>query len=342
MSFESCLNEQIRLHASMQPQDLVKLCYQAAYGPKHIIENMAAAKTALEKEFREVLPASEALYELISDDYIRINLSVWKKRALPSEWLFNMMKESAVSCEDQQEKLAKYLQTAERIVLPMAEKHADYISEYKKRGMPVISHSAVYKCAEHPAYRVINRRFVRILPIIEAISEIRTRPAVIAIDGRAASGKTTAAKALSVLLAADVVHMDDFFLPASLRTQERLQQPGGNIHYERFAEEVLPCIRAQEGFSYRTFSCDRMDYSGLRTINSKSFRIIEGSYSLHPQFGNYADVTVFSDVNGEEQLRRIRERDGEEYEKTFAEKWIPMEESYFEAFNIPQSCSLII
>ena len=63
-------------------------------------------------------------------------------------------------------------------------------------------------------------------------------PFIIAIDGRAASGKSTLAQQLGELLDADVIHMDDFFLPPSLRTKERLSEPGGNVHYERFAEEV--------------------------------------------------------------------------------------------------------
>ena len=32
--------------------------------------------------------------------------------------------------------------------------------------------------------------------------------------------------------------MDDFFLPMELRTAERLEEPGGNVHYERFSAEV--------------------------------------------------------------------------------------------------------
>ena len=84
-----------------------------------------------------------------------------------------------------------------------------------------------------------------------AVTEIITayeklKPAgvgVIAIDGRAASGKTTLAAALAAETGGTVVHMDDFFLPAELRTPQRLAAPGGNVHAERFAEEVLPFLR---------------------------------------------------------------------------------------------------
>lgn len=43
MHFKSYLLEQIQMHRAMQPQDIVKLCYQAAYGAEHLIENYSAA-----------------------------------------------------------------------------------------------------------------------------------------------------------------------------------------------------------------------------------------------------------------------------------------------------------
>ena len=37
MDFTTCLREQLRRHPSMQPQDVIKLCYQAARGAEHLI-----------------------------------------------------------------------------------------------------------------------------------------------------------------------------------------------------------------------------------------------------------------------------------------------------------------
>ena len=173
-------------------------------------------------------------------------------------------------------------------------------------------------------------------------TEMPKRPFVIAIDGRAASGKSTLAEQLSKLLCADVIHMDDFFLPPELRSEERLAEPGGNVHYERFCEEVLPYLNFPEVFSYRIFECSRMDYNGDRGIGNTQIRIVEGSYSHHPKFGKYADLFVFSDVDAEEQLRRIRLRNGEEKAQMFAKKWIPMEERYFAAFGIKTHADTIV
>ena len=59
---------------------------------------------------------------------------------------------------------------------------------------------------------------------------------MLAIDGMSASGKSTLAQEVADKYGGSVVHMDDFFLPAELRTNKRLETPGGNIHYERFKE----------------------------------------------------------------------------------------------------------
>ena len=173
-------------------------------------------------------------------------------------------------------------------------------------------------------------------------TEMPKRPFVIAIDGRAASGKSTLAEQLSKLLGADVIRMDDFFLPPELRSEERLAEPGGNVHYERFCEDVLPYLKSPELFSYRIFDCSRMDYNGESTVRNTPIRIVEGSYSHHPKFGKYADLFVFSDVDAVEQMRRIRLRNGEEKAQMFAKKWIPMEERYFTTFGIKTHADTVI
>ena len=85
---------------------------------------------------------------------------------------------------------------------------------------------------------------------LEALLELLTplarlgRPALAAIDGRCGSGKSTLAGLAAHRLGCPLFHMDDFFLPPALRTQERYAAPGGNVHYERVEAELLrPCGR---------------------------------------------------------------------------------------------------
>ena len=56
---------------------------------------------------------------------------------------------------------------------------------------------------------------------------------------------------------------------------------------------------------------------------------IEGSYACHPRLRRSYDLRIFLTVDRQEQLERIRKRNGEEREEMFERIWIPLEERYF-------------
>ena len=164
---------------------------------------------------------------------------------------------------------------------------------------------------------------------------------IIAIDGRSGAGKSSLAKTLEEKLGLSVVHMDDFFLQPHQRTVERLSEPGGNVDYERVESEVLRPLKSGEGHvSYRRFDCKTMSMQEERTVDGTRTVVVEGSYSCHPRLKKYYDLTIFLDVDGETQIQRLRERVGEEHLQMFIEKWIPLEEAYFEAFRIKENCDI--
>lgn len=349
MEFKHYLSEQIRRHPSMQPQDVVKLCYQSAYGAEHLLKDTVAAKNYLETEFADVSALDTDLYEAISDRVCRINLAAWKYKKLPLPWLFHMFASSPPISNHGIAVLKDHLRAAEAVITcsPVRFDLSDwnsYLHAYMSAGMPAVHHSEQYRQNEHPHYRVVNRQLLRLLPILERISHAGCdrEPYVIAIDGRAASGKTTLANQLEQLLDADVIRMDDFFLPPELRTQDRFLTPGGNIHYERFSREVIPYIAHPAPFSYRIFDCGKMDYRGEKEIAGKRFRIVEGSYSCHPAFGRYADLTVFLHIEPQEQMRRIQDRNGAQMAEVFHSKWIPLEEAYFSHYAISEKADLLL
>ncbi len=343
MSFEAYILQEIENHPSLQPADIVKLCYQAAFGAEHLLSDLDAARSYLEKEYARTEACDVPLCEPISDNVCRINLGGWKSTAMPLEWLFKMFVSSASVRGGSEELFREYLETAEKVIYDKGIFSAalwnDFLCEYLKSG-GAVHHSEEYRKNEKPAYRIAGRRFARLLPILQKVSA--EKPSVIAIDGRAASGKSTMAADLVDILGAAVIHMDDFFLPPTLRTSQRLDTPGGNIHYERFIEEVLPHLSDPDGFSYRIFDCGIMELSGVRNVADSPVRIVEGSYSLHPAFGNYADITVFSDIEKYEQMRRILLRNGEKMAEMFRTKWIPLEENYFEHCLIPEKADIIL
>lgn len=175
--------------------------------------------------------------------------------------------------------------------------------------------------------------------------KLQTAPRTLCvIDGCCGAGKTTLAAALAEAYGgAPVIHMDDFFLPYSLRTPERLAQPGGNVHYERFAEEVLAGLENGGDLTYRRFNCADGSFCPKHCPGSSPLIIIEGSYSLHPSFWDawqrLEAVTVFLSVGEEEQLRRIARRSPEKLQ-AFVDKWIPLEKNYHRGYDIEQRAQL--
>lgn len=324
----------------MQPQDVVKMCYQAAHGAEHLLSDIDSAERYFYEEFRLAEPREEPLYEQISPEVCRINLAEWKASGMPPEWLFYIFSHTAVFLRMGEPILLDYLETASKLL--RSKEFDAFAAEYKRKEMHALHHSEEYRAAERPHYRIVNSYFIPVLPILKAATSLRSEVKVIAIDGRAAAGKTTAAGILCDILGAGLVHTDDFFLPSDMRTEERISTPGGNVHYERFAKEVLPFLSSADAFSYRRFNCSKMELDGVREVAASHWRIVEGAYCHHPFFGDYADLRVFMDISPEHQMQRIIARDGETMANMFAKRWIPLEESYHAHCNTKGKADIII
>ena len=164
---------------------------------------------------------------------------------------------------------------------------------------------------------------------------------LVCIDGSCASGKTTLADRLTALYDCNLFHMDDFFLRPEQRTAERFAQPGGNVDYERFYDEVLKPLRTHKAFSYRPFDCSTFELSDPVAVQPKQLNIIEGSYCMHPHFRDPYDLHVVLTVDPDERRRRILARPAFLHERFFNE-WIPMEEMYANAFRILEKADIIL
>ncbi len=164
-------------------------------------------------------------------------------------------------------------------------------------------------------------------------------PMLVAIDGRCAAGKSTIAGIIQRAAGCTVIHMDDFFLRPEQRTKERLLMPGGNIDWERFIQEVLLPLSSGQAAFYRPYDCHSQKFAETVKADLTPFILIEGSYSCHPWLWDFYAFHVFLNISHEEQLRRIKARSGTAFDM-FRDKWIPLEERYFEAFDIAKRCEL--
>ena len=164
---------------------------------------------------------------------------------------------------------------------------------------------------------------------------------IIAIDGRCASGKTTLAKQLQQELCCNVIHMDDFYLPLNKRDADWQHIPGKNIDFQSLLN-VFGNIKAQSEYQFSPYSCQKGAYGEVLTFSSNPITIIEGSYSCHPDLYDHYDVRIFLDISSDEQKKRIHIRNGEEGYARFQKIWIPLEETYFQQYDIRNQCGFVI
>ena len=202
----------------------------------------------------------------------------------------------------------------------------------------IIDSCQIFDDSQKMGCDLIEPPFKDILNLIQRKKESSTSfPFIVAIDGRCASGKTTVSKTLSEALNAPVVHMDDFFLRPHQRTPERLASPGENIDHERFLKEVLFPLSRGLSCNYAPFSCSSQNLLPTISLIHNGIVIVEGSYAHHNDLRPYYNLCLFLTVDSEEQIRRIRKRNGENMARIFESKWIPMEEAYFEKFSIAEN-----
>lgn len=106
-------------------------------------------------------------------------------------------------------------------------------------------------------------------------------PIIIAIDGNSGAGKSTLAEQIRDIYKCNVFHMDDFFLPPALKTEERLNEAGGNVDYVRFRQEVADKLLKGGDFEYRKYNCQTLAFDKTVSVKADRLNIVEGVYSMH-------------------------------------------------------------
>lgn len=178
------------------------------------------------------------------------------------------------------------------------------------------------------------------------IREMLSRQAhvLVAIDGMAASGKTTLARALAECFErCAVVHMDDFTIPFEDRYPGYFDTHLANADIARFEREVLTPFRQGETAAYRPYICHpQAGFLDAVVIPADTrVLIVEGAYCLHDQLFDAYDLRVLYTVSPETQRARILSRNGAAQLERFLSLWIPMENRHIAARSLAERCDLV-
>lgn len=335
-----------------EPRDAVKLAFQSAFGCGHLLSDLQTVARRIRAELQATPEnAAQPASTVIGGRLCRLHLAAPAVHGLAPERTAKMMAITAAHVRGDrdafEQSLARLRKLAAEGETPFSLGALDsYLAEYRAQGCPPVSHSARYRAAYAPAYRVVREDFATLLPLVAAV-EARLAEcgrALVAVDGPCGCGKTTLSALLGELYDTLPIHMDDFFLPFELRTPERFAKAGGNVHHERFLAQVLGGLLRGGDVPYLRFDCQTGAFLP-RVHRESAVTIIEGSYSHHPAFDEaYAQLgalRVLVEISEKEQLRRLAARDPERLER-FQTLWIPLEKNYFRAYDIKSRAQIAL
>lgn len=340
------LLKHIDTYPNLQVVDVFKYLFHSTFGCEHLVTSEEKALEKINKEYKGVKKTARPFVERLDGGYSRVHFSCLDE-GLKEETLARLFCLSSKKELNGREMLEEKLSTVSRLVLEGAlpfdtETFRRELCDWRDRGYPAVHHSDGFKAEYKPAYRVVANKYADFAELFLKIDRLGDKRLVVAIEGGSASGKTTLASILNEVYGASVIHMDDFFLRPEQRTRERLSEVGGNIDRERFIGEVLTPLKKGEVVRYRPFDCGKGTLGDIVTVTPKRITVVEGVYSMHPEFGRYYGLSVFLDIDKERQKDRILKRNSEKLAKRFFDEWIPLEDSYYTACEVKKLSDIVI
>lgn len=331
----------------LQIQDIFKYIYQSSFGCEHMVSSLKTSTDSIRSEIDNTFAYDGPLVEHLDGLYSRVHLS-YLNHGLSAETLGKLFLKSSKTEPDGKSDLENKLNIVKDLVcankLPFSinelEKSAQ---EWQSNGYPPLHHSDIFRKEYKPSYRVIANKYVPFLTLFAKLDKmLKNDSKIVAIDGGSASGKTTLGEMLKEIYDCTVFHTDDFFLRPEQRTPERYAEIGGNIDRERFLEEILIPLSKNQPVFYRRFDCSTMTLAPFTKVIPEKLVVIEGTYSMHPEFENYYDFSIFMDISPKLQKTRIAKRNSPQVAAQFYNNWIPLEQIYFSNMHTKNRCDMSI
>ena len=346
--------------------DILKLIYQNEFGPGHMVTHDDSVYKRILAEIDECkqICRPDFMFESIGNGLTRVHCALFSSLFESKEFSAKVLASIfSVSAAVHKGDFYSFTEKLDVLLNLIKNDHLsgdggymfkDWVYNYTESRQEIDkflandhsppSHSDEYRRLYGPCYRVVIREFLQYVDLFKLIEQPLSfgRKVVLGIDGRNGAGKTTLAKIITNVYGGNFISMDDFYLPFELRTPERMDRPGGHIHFERFIEQVLLPIQAgQNRISYEKYDCQKGESTDIVANLSPKVVVIEGSYSLHPWIRDLYSHTVFLDISDSLQKKRLLKRGSKEGYKILQNKWIPLENKYHKAYGVDQHCNML-
>ena len=156
--FELILQAHMARYPAMEPQDYGKLAFQSEFGPEHLVTDGAAVLAYLAKEWQQLPKGCPVLPpEDIGNGLCRLHLSACREEDLPR--LAEVFCRSAAEHKGSREGLETRLAVLEKLDVPGMEQ---WLEKYRAAGCPAVHHSAAFREAYAPHYRVIRAEYAQL------------------------------------------------------------------------------------------------------------------------------------------------------------------------------------
>lgn len=172
-------------------------------------------------------------------------------------------------------------------------------------------------------------------------------PAVVALDGRSGTGKSTLAEWMAGQLGGIRVDQDDFYAGGDIDEWRRLtsrEKADRVIDWRRVRGEVLLPLREGQGASWRPFDWDTMIGLAPETITvpPSGLVILDGAYSARPELADLIDLSILVTLDDAVRRERLRLREGEDLVSCWHTVWDEAEDYYFGTIRPPEAFDLVI
>lgn len=166
---EQFVNRLLEQYPQARLLDIYKSCFQDYMGAEHLVSDTATVSAYLDRELAEVTldDLQPWYYEPcgIEGRYVRVSLRAVKEGIISKESLLNAFIGSANDKNNRPDVecwATQWHQIVARIDsmsldLPRYEQDKEYIEQVLSQGNYAISHSAAYRAAYSPHYRIVRR-----------------------------------------------------------------------------------------------------------------------------------------------------------------------------------------
>lgn len=166
---------------------------------------------------------------------------------------------------------------------------------------------------------------------------------LLAVDGCGGSGKSAFAQRLRQMLPdANIVHIDDFYLPSRLRPKDAANTIAGDFDVQRLRQQVLEPLSRNEPGYYQQYDWLRDELAAFRSVPVGGVVMVEGIYALLPLLADYYDYTIWMGCPDEIRLERGLARDGESARDLWVNRWMPAEARYVETHQPQVKADLVV